>query len=332
MRIILFALLFSLSACTQVYDLGVGARTATEKLRADLGAGLDLKNALLKDLANKNAQLEYVSYSQYPCGPNTPEFIRMRGYDRNPASASIRAKALQEAKQAKIKSFQEMYDPLRLILSYGKTLSDMLSGIDEAKKSAAELKNIVDNYKGFVPGTAAVGLKAFRDLVSLAEYGFVAGMEGALIAVAYDAQPTLEAAKDSIVNSKILKALSADEAAAFYAWDSCALDRLYFLRGFDPDNPTAFNPNKKFYGATAGETRSQVIDFALLYKTYLDEREAFIGQRPDYLATIEGIIDANAKLANPAIASKPSEILGLLAKIGESAQEGRARYQAVAAN
>jgi hypothetical protein len=89
------------------------------------------------------------------------------------------------------------------------------------------------------------------------------------------------------------------ERKAFYNWDTCAIDRLVFLRAYRPGSPAYLNGNlNRIALSTVGEMPSPTIDFVALYAKYLDEKEAFIGQLQDYKADIEAIVEANRKIAS----------------------------------
>ena len=96
-----------------------------------------------------------------------------------------------------------------------------------------------------------------------------------------------------------MKVLAADEEKAFKEWDECALDRVYFLREYNPAFPPSYLNRNGLIANTAGESRSPTLLFAAEFKTYLNEREAFVARKSDYIGLLDAIIDQNKKLAHP---------------------------------
>ena len=90
MRLFVVALFLLLTNCAQLTPRILSAQTAVDKLRTDLGADIDLRVALQKDIARKSGELSYVSYGRYPCGPDNPEFAKYRVYDFSPPKQQAR--------------------------------------------------------------------------------------------------------------------------------------------------------------------------------------------------------------------------------------------------
>jgi len=325
MRIFTIVCLLMLTGCAGLIERATNAQTAVEKLRNDLGADVDLANALKKDISVKNAQMEYVSYGGYPCGSEDDPIIKQaRIYNRNYIPPSQQAKIVAKAKSDRVDDLRKRYQPVELILHYGDTLASILESEKSFRESSAKLAKLADTYKGYITGPYGLGLKAFKDFVNISAAFMSLEFQLQISALALESDAILKAAKNDILSKNILKALSEPESDAFKAWDACALDRLYFLRAFNPRAPF-FATRARYDSQTNGEMRSSVLDFATLYKTYLDEREAFVGRRADYVGGIDAIIAANNKIAH----YDPSfeDFLNLLIGVGDGVNNVRAQYE-----
>ena len=190
----------------------------------------------------------------------------------------------------------------------------------------ASLQGLVDSYKGFVPTEFAATLKLMRDAIGLVGFGVDEGLQAKIIDIAIKAEDGLKKSRQRMIDQGVVKALTQEESRLFRAWDICALDRLAFLRSYDPGSPADYlwqNDRGGLLVRTAGENRSPVLDFAAAYRTYLNEKEAFVGQRQDYLADIDRIIATNSKIAHLDKGASVDDVLAALTDIGNTAAQGR---------
>jgi hypothetical protein len=330
MRIIIFVFMLLLSGCAGLSDRITGSQTAAAKLRTELGADIDLRLALQRDLARKNAQLEYVSDHGYTCGSDNPYFRENRVYKFRPLSPA----ELEARKKRRIKFVLATYAPLAVIVAYGDALSAAITKRADRKEANDLFQKIVTTFAPALPSefqAAPALIGALAKFENLAEDYY---LKLAIIQLAHDYDPLLKKAKDEVVAKNIAKALTETEDEAFRAWDECALDRLYFLREFDPQLPPAYIKKRRdaIIANTRGEGRSPVIQFAMEYKIYLDEKEAFIGQRPDYLAAINRVVEGNAKLANFNEGVSFKEFEQAIVDVGTDAFAEKAQYDAIIMN
>jgi hypothetical protein len=126
------------------------------------------------------------------------------------------------------------------------------------------------------------------------------------------------------------------ERKAFYDWDTCAIDRLVFLRAYKPGTTT------KLYGSadekiailtnTAGERPSSVIEFTGAVRKYLEEKEAFTSQLIDYKADIDAVFDANSKIAALPPDAPPQDFVAALNSVLTDAVTLNSNYLAIREN
>lgn len=330
MRILLILPCLFLAGCAGIAERALSGQTASAKLRSELGADIDLRFALQKDLARKNAQLEYVSDGGYSCGPNDRAFRNQRTIDWNPRSA----KQLADRKKAREKFLRSKYGDLEIILAYGDALSSAIKDRDTRKNSFALFQKVVDSYSGFVPPEFAFAPKAIKSAAGLGAVVVDNYFKAAIIKIAADNEAPLKKARDQIVAKGIAKALTETEDKAFKDWDRCALDRLFFLREYNPRTPPDYiNANReKIIGNTVGESRSPVLDFITEYTKYLDEREAFIGQRPDYIGAIDTILASNSKIAHLNEDASLDDFMKALIEIGGDASTAYTEFNNIQAS
>lgn len=328
-RFIFLLSIFALTGCAGFPERVLNAQTASDRLRAELGADINLQLALRRNLARKNAELEFVSFGTYSCGPDTADYQKVRVYDRSPASAREQAEIIGKAKKGKEEFLRSKYAELEVIMAYGDAVASSAQSREERAKAYANLKTLVGTYKGFVPSEFALVLKVLNDSVGLAQSVDDAAFQAEIVKISAYAEDPLKKARDSIIAKGILKVMSKDEERAFREWDTCALDRLFFLREYNPSSPPNYLKRANLLQNTAGASRSPTLLFAAEFKTYLDEREAFVAQRSDYVGLIDAILEQNAKLAHPAAGTSFNDVLTTLNKIGADSMNVKAQYDAL---
>jgi hypothetical protein len=315
---------FLFTACAGLGDRITGAQTATDKLRAELGADIDLRLALQKDFARKNAQLMYISYGKYPCGPEKAFFK-----DVNPDTAGVLKTGARDARvEARGKFLTAKFADFKIVMDYADALGQAVNDRAAYTKTVNGIKTLLDTYKGLVPAEFAPVVALMKAATGIG--GLVGDQiaQAKIIDIAVAAEEPLRKARQRMVDSGVLKSFTETESKAFHAWDECALDRLYFLREFNPASPPSYLSDSRgtLRSKTAGETQSPVILFSAEYKTYLDERAAFIAQRPDYLAAVDAILKANSKIAHPAEGASPDDVINTLNEMGKTANDAKAQW------
>ena len=100
MRFFFIAPLLFLTGCAGLTEQLLNSQTASDRLRAQLGADIDLQGALRRDIARKNAELEFITYGTYSCGPDNADYQKVRIYsDITPAIAREQAVIIAAVKQ-----------------------------------------------------------------------------------------------------------------------------------------------------------------------------------------------------------------------------------------
>jgi hypothetical protein len=333
MRAFIFIPLLLLTSCAQLTPRALSGQTAVEKLRTDLGADIDLRLALQKDIARKNAELSYISYNRYPCGPDNLEFAKYRIYDFTPPKPKMR----DDRVAARIKFLLAQYSDLKVILDYGDALNAAIKDQATYAKRVTSLQGLVDSYKGFVPSEFAAALKLMRDAIGFAGFGINQILQAKIIDIAITAEDGLKKSRQRMVDQGVFKALTQEESKLFRAWDVCAIDRLSFLRAYNPSSPPSYlwkgdADKATLLTRTAGENRSSVLDFAVAYRTYLDEKQAFVGQRQDYLSDVDQIIAKNSQIAHLDKNASFDDILAALTDIGTTAGQGKTQLDTLKAD
>jgi len=304
-----------LSGCAGALDRAISGQTAVAKLRTDLGADINLRLALQKDIARKNAELQYVSAQGYSCGPDTTEFGQLRQLDlQKPKNTGERIKL-------RIKFLTRTYGDLAAILEYGDKLDQIIKTQTETTATIKDFQSLTDTAAGIVPTEFQSPLKALKAIAGIAGAIYQYEVRIRLIKLAVDNQQKLENARDRIVKQGIHKQMTELERRAFYNWDTCAIDRLVFLRAYRPGSPAYLSGDlNRIALSTVGEFPSPTLDFVSLYAKYLDEKEAFIGQLQDYKADLDAIVEANKKIAMlPSDATPDDFIKAVSSALGDAA-------------
>ncbi len=335
MRLLFILPLIYLTGCAGLAEQLANSQTASDRLRSQLGADIDLQRALRRDIARKSAELEFVTYGTYSCGPDNSDYQKVRVYkDLTPAEARQQAEIIAAAKKKKLQDLRDKYAEFETIIAYGEALSALIKDREERQKTYDSLKKLVDTYKGFVPSEFALVLKVLKDAVGLAQTGDEYGFQAAVIKTAAFAEEPLKKAREKVLSKAFLKELTNDEAIAFKEWESCALDRLYFYREYNPSKPPSYMLGKRkgLLENIAGENRSSTLLFSAEYKTYLAEREAFVARRSDYVGLVDEILAQNKALAHLDKDASPRAVIDLLNKIGADAASAKEQYERLRAD
>jgi hypothetical protein len=330
MRWLVLIASFSLAGCAGAIDAATKAGTTVANLRSALGADIDLEQALLKNTAYKSAELAFVSLGKYTCGDPTDPYTRMATTLELTDAQRAAAKAKWSTKKDGIeKTLRKQYAAIEVIMAYGDSLAAVAKGFAEVKTATDGLKSAIDAYKSFATGEVAIAVTAFEDTIGLIQTAAALADTFAVVAIAKKMEKKLADAENAITKGDALKRLTADEAIAFKTWDSCAQERLRFIRDFNPaklSGDRVWSEKPRYLEVKlAGEGPTAVLQFATEYKAYLDEREAFVGQRPDYKSLIHAIVEANSAIAN----AKPEDVLSGLAFLGKAASDLNAASETV---
>lgn len=308
---------FCLAGCAGAIDAATKAGTTVANLRSAFGADIDLERALLKDIAYKSAELAFISLGKYSCGDPTDPYTRMATTLELTDAQRAAAKAKWSAKKDGIeKTVRKQYAAIEVIMAYGDSLAAVAKGYAAVQTATEGLKSAIDSYKSFAAGEVAIAITAFESTIDLIQKAASLADTTTVVAIAQDMEKKLADAEKAITKGDSLKQLTADEAIAFRTWDSCAQERLRFIRDFNPakldGRVTAETKPEYIRARLAGEGPTAVLQFATEYRNYLDEREAFIGQRPDYKGLVHAVVAANSAIAhaNPEDVWKELEFLG----------------------
>ena len=326
MRFFLILPLLLLTNCAGVLDRAISGQTAVSKLRSDLGADINLRAALQKDIARKNAELLYVSAQGYSCGPDTTAFRELTQLSFAKPSAKENAQRIK----LRIRFLTRTYGDLAAILEYGDKLDEIITEHNDVTTTLKDFQSFTDNATNIVPTQFQQPLATLKSISLIAGAIYKYEVRARLIKLANENQTKLEDARDRIVRQRIHKQMTELERRAFFNWDTCAIDRLSFLRAYRPGNPAlVYGDPAKIAASTAGEVPSPTLDFVTLYSRYLDEKEAFIGQLADYKADIDAIVEANKRIANLTVDATPDDFIKALNEAAVDVNTVKTNYLAV---
>jgi hypothetical protein len=320
--------LFFFTGCSSAIDGATKATTASSNLRAALGADIDLERALLRDTAIKSGQLAFVSMGKYICGDPRDPYNRMAtAYEWTKAQRDAANEKWRLKKEKIEETLRAQYAALDVIMKYGDALAATVKGFEDREKTIGKLATAIESYEKYATGEVGLAVRTLKNVLALIQTAQGAAHRAEIVTIALKMEKPLEDAQAAFARSGALKVMTKDETLAFNVWDSCARERIFFLRDFDPrlvpgrareDKPP---PPPYLAMRLAGERSSPTLDFASEYKLYLEEREAFIGKQPDYISLVKAIVDANSAIAHPKPGDEFDAFLDDLAYLEKVASE-----------
>jgi hypothetical protein len=269
------AALLLLSGCVGT-DLSKLVPNSVAQLQTALQTTADRETTLISELQLENDTLDFMSRGTYGCGD--PQDPQQRAFlnAKDPA---------QYVKQQKVDAAWQK--SLVFLAAYLKTLNSAVDANKQEQADIASLTSIASdvaaNVPGFPPGTATAAA-AFQKVVSAGVLYFNAlQMQEA----ARKMEAPLQAAVANV--TKLYPVFTGNEHVAFVKWDSCAREKLRFIR----DNPMRRIPGyDPLFAADAG-TR---LDDA--YVAYIAKRNQLRGT-PPIADLLKSIVAENRKLADP---------------------------------
>jgi hypothetical protein len=271
----------TLGGCASTTELGNAFSVTVTAFNGGITSANVLEVDLQKDFSRKSEQLEYISKGSYSCGnPIDPEVMSIE--------KRARASALQVRKDA-IKSLRSKNAYINAILGYGETIAAVVKQQADLGTTLDKWSDAIATYTGFAATPeavlfAAVSKSIISDIKALSGYVSYEQIKAFAIRI----RPHLAANVAYLVRTRNLRDLTANEEHAYQLWNSCAKERLRFVRQFFP--PTYGNERNNPYPTVAP---SPVWDFATAYGEYIAEREAFVGRKPDFAALLRLIVEAN---------------------------------------
>lgn len=180
----------------------------------------DREATLISELQLANDTLDFLSRGSYGCGdPN----------DKQQAAFLNAKDPAQFVKQQKVDDAWQK--SLAFLAAYLKALNAIVDSNKQEQDGIASLgsiaKDVATNVPGFPAGTAAAGA-AFQKLIST---GVTLANAFQMQAAAQRMEAPLEAAVANV--KKLYPVFTGNEQLAFAKWDSCAREKLRFIR----DNP-----------------------------------------------------------------------------------------------
>jgi hypothetical protein len=294
---ILLAASVLLGGCGTNGDLGNSFVSKVQGFSAAIAAQDNLEVDLLKDFVRKSEQLNFISYGTYTCGDPKDAYI----IEAETAYFSSNRRFVPNGYSVLLKARQDLRTKMTILAtlaSYGEIISGIAQGYKNFDTSLTKAKSLIATVKPVAvdPEAAALltGLSGVIDIVQAIEKYTV---ETAIRAAAFKMKEPLLKTVKALNDKKMLLSLVGPESLAFSYWDSCAQERLRFMRDYFPPLAVA-EPRRSMILTTHlnGMQRTSVMDFAREYGSYLNERETFIGRRPDYVGLLKQIADANKAL------------------------------------
>jgi hypothetical protein len=189
---------------------------------------------------------------------------------------------------------------LAALSSYGSIISDIAKQYKAVDTSLTKASTVLATFKGadIIPQAGLI-LGGLQSVLTIAQTIERYTVETAIRAAAVAMRKPLAETVKALRKKKTLLSLTGPEALAFSYWDACASERLRFIRDYYPS--LLAKPGERdtiLRSRLNGMDRTSVLDFAREYAAYLAEREGFVGRRPDYLALLKQIAEANEALVN----------------------------------
>ena len=277
MRKLIFAVTASSLMCGCMgTDLSKLVPGSLAQLQSALQTTADREASLISELQIENDTLNFMSRGTYGCGDPNDEKQRTFLRATDPA---------QFVKQQKVDiAWQKS---LLFLAAYLKTLNAIVDANKQEQDDIGSLGNIgadvATNVPGFPAGTAAAAA-AFQKVVSSGVLHYNA------LQMQIAAQKMEAPLKAAVANvKKLYPVFVGNEHLAFVKWDSCAREKLRFIR----DNPIGRVPNYPPQFATETGTR---LDDA--YVAYITKRNQ-LRSIPPLVTLLSGVVDENKKLADP---------------------------------
>lgn len=264
-----------LSGCVNA-DLSKLVPGSLTLLQASLQTTADREATLISELQLANDTLDFMSAGTYGCGD--PKDNKQRRF----LSAKDPAQFVKE--EAVNKAWQKS---LTFLAAYLTALNSIVDANKQEQGDIASLGSIAadvaKNVPGFPAGTATAAA-AFQKVISTSILYFNALK---LQDAARQMEAPLEAAVANV--TKFYPVYLGNEQAAFSKWDSCAREKLRFIR----DNPMGKVPGYPVLFATDSGTR---LDEA--YAAYVAKRNS-LRATPQIAKLAKAVLDENRKLADP---------------------------------
>lgn len=228
----------------------------------------------------ENASLGYLSRGTYSCG--------------DPKSTlAIRLKTRDPVKIVKDDKIDKHWTNAKTVVeNYVEALTNIVNDNTKTQDSFTKASQASVALK-YIPGVPPGSDVALTAIIKLAGDVAVLVSLGELKQKAKDAEPALKAAIASL--KRYYPDFEANERAAFRAWDSCALEKLAFIR----DQPFSL---VKYYEPTAREKQffypSDATKLDAAFLAYLEQRKTF-KDNPALLSLLDKIILENQKIYAP---------------------------------
>jgi hypothetical protein len=280
---------FLLVGCAGIEDLGVKFTTATSAFATSLDSDAALELDLIKDIRRKSEQLQFISLDSYTCGDPNDAYTKQ-------ASKLLQQSADKVKKQA-ITSLKKQLAQIDLIIGYGETISKISQGSKDFDASTKKMSDASSTLSGLVSGPEATAVNtAVQAVITIVQTLEKYEVQIAVYYAAKAMNEQLVKSAQELKAHKNLKVLTYEEAKAYSHWESCALERLRFIRDYFPPvylpglSKTILTDGRQHL---RGIMQSGVLDFTTAYSAFISEREQFLARRPDYESLIDAIVKAN---------------------------------------
>jgi hypothetical protein len=307
------AIIFTAGICSTLggcvgTDLSKLVPGSLTQLQGALQTTSDREATLITELQSENDELNFISRGSYACGDIADKLQTSYLNAKDPA---------QFVKQQKVDDAWQK--SLTFIEAYLKALNDIVAANkneqDEIQSLGSIGADVAKNVPGFPAGTAAAAAAFQKVASSILLYGNAIQMQMA----AQKIEPALEAALANV--KKLYPVFVGNEHLAFAKWDSCAREKLRFIRD-DPKGQVQGYPP-----LFAIETGSRLDDAYVAYVTKRNQLRSI----PPITALLKNVVDENKKLADPTktltladIATSSTNAAAFLSDLKAAIKAGRA--------
>jgi hypothetical protein len=246
-------------------------------LQASLQTTADREATLISELQLANDTLDFMSAGRYGCGDPQDSKQRRLLNAKDPAQF-VKEEAVNKAWQKSLKFLEAYLKALNSIVDANKQEQGDIASLGSI---AAE---VAKNVPGFPAGTATAAV-AFQKVISTSVLYFNAVQ---LQEAARLMEAPLEAAVANV--TKFYPVYLGNEHVAFSKWDSCAREKLRFIR----DNPTGkmLPGYPPLFSADSGTRLDEA------YAAYVAKRNS-LRATPQIAKLAKAVLDENRKLADP---------------------------------
>jgi hypothetical protein len=261
-----------LGACGTVFDPSKLVGASAQTLTSGLTSQLDRERALVTELQSEDETLRFLSKGRYSCD----DPIQIASLLDNDTTNFV----------SKIKIDKRFSKAQMFVDGYLKALNAIVAQNKDELEIADAISGISGSIASLAPNGAAAKA-AIGPLTAIIKDGITDANVLQMKKVAYDMEPTLEAAISVI--KKLYPAYFAAESDLYRRWNSCALEKLRYLRDEPNGEVAQYEKYKYIFGKNGG------VELDAAYNNYITKRVG-LSASPLKDVVFDAVITENKKL------------------------------------